>query len=700
MNLYKQKSLIPTVLTAALLFSANTILAQEQTATTAIEEIVVTTDFRDKKLLDTVTSHSIISNDTIQTNAATHLENLTALVPNLQSIKGGSRAKFFQIRGIGETEQFVAPIANPSVAVLVDGVDFSDIAIAASTLLASKVSVLRGNQPLNFGGSALAGSIQIESSSFNVVNNGSFDLKLGSQNLQQLAASYQFLTAENSNVYFAVSSETSDGHIKNTYLNRKDTANIDEKFFKTGYLYATAKDDVQLRLFSYDVDNGYDNFSLDNNRTTLSDQPGKDAVEGTAVSINWTRYLANDWQLQVFTAVNNSDSEYSYDEDWCNTAICSEDIGGYQGFDQYLRDRSLQQLYLTASNDTWLFGIYQTQKQTYLDRNSSSNSDYKINYQSIFTQYSYNFERWHLLVGLRYEDFSDDFTGSVASVATTSKDHYYAQQWSLSYDLSDNEKLFISYNIGYKPGGVNTEAVADVSASSTLSVNYKNFLNAGRINYETEKLTNIELGYKYIIANSRLQLIVFSAKRLQPQIETSLVDPATFNFVGYLDNAVSASNSGIEASYYTTIDKLALTASIGYLDTTITDLTVISSETNQELTLNGRRQSNAPYLSTALVLEYQFTDKLQLTINNTTRSDYYYAVYHQQKSAGESIVNMYLDYKRQQHSVKLWVNNLTNTQYPVKGFYFGNDPRDDYAPKSYTQLANPREIGVGYRYNY
>jgi hypothetical protein len=44
--------------------------------------------------------------------------------------------------------------------------------------------------------------------------------------------------------------------------------------------------------------------------------------------------------------------------------------------------------------------------------------------------------------------------------------------------------------------------------------------------------------------------------------------------------------------------------------------------------------------------------------------------------------------------VKLWGRNLGDEDYTVRGFYFGNDPRDGYLPRGYTQLGEPRRYGV------
>ncbi len=55
----------------------------------------------------------------------------TGLVPNLGFAGGTSRSRYFQIRGIGELEQYEgAP--NSSVGFLIDDIDFSGIAMPAA----------------------------------------------------------------------------------------------------------------------------------------------------------------------------------------------------------------------------------------------------------------------------------------------------------------------------------------------------------------------------------------------------------------------------------------------------------------------------------------------------------------------------------------------------------------------------------------
>jgi hypothetical protein len=48
--------------------------------------------------------------------------------------------------------------------------------------------------------------------------------------------------------------------------------------------------------------------------------------------------------------------------------------------------------------------------------------------------------------------------------------------------------------------------------------------------------------------------------------------------------------------------------------------------------------------------------------------------------------------------VTLWARNITDEEYGVRGFYFGNDPRDEYAPKNWEQFGEPSGVGIKVAY--
>ena len=72
----------------------------------------------------------MLGEETIANRAAQHFEALIPAIPNFSFAGGTNRARFFQIRGIGERSQFIQPLST-SVGVMIDNVDFSGAASIA-----------------------------------------------------------------------------------------------------------------------------------------------------------------------------------------------------------------------------------------------------------------------------------------------------------------------------------------------------------------------------------------------------------------------------------------------------------------------------------------------------------------------------------------------------------------------------------------
>ena len=129
-----------------------------------LEEVLVTAQLRPTALLSQVGSISVISAEDIREREAQHLEGILNLAPNVNFAGGTSRARFFQIRGVGERSQFQEPL-NPSIGLVIDGIDFSGLGGAGTLFDVQQVEILRGPQGTLHGANALAGLINIRSGS-------------------------------------------------------------------------------------------------------------------------------------------------------------------------------------------------------------------------------------------------------------------------------------------------------------------------------------------------------------------------------------------------------------------------------------------------------------------------------------------------------------------------------------------------------
>ena len=124
-------TLRPIVVLTTLLLSATGTAAQ------TLDEIIVTADYRGRTVGDLPASISVLDQEALEELAIQHFEELINAIPNLNWSGDGHRARYFQIRGVGELEQYQgAP--NPSVGFLIDDIDFSGIGTIATLFALSE----------------------------------------------------------------------------------------------------------------------------------------------------------------------------------------------------------------------------------------------------------------------------------------------------------------------------------------------------------------------------------------------------------------------------------------------------------------------------------------------------------------------------------------------------------------------------------
>jgi outer membrane receptor protein involved in Fe transport len=684
------KPAITLLLSAFLSFTVGLAAAAENT----IEEIVVTADFRARSELDMATSVTVMTEAAIKSRSAQHFEELANAIPNVNYASGSNRARFFQIRGIGERSQFVAPI-NPSVGFLVDNVDFSGAATIATMMDVKQVEVLRGPQGTRYGANALAGLINVKT--HDPEDQFAASLKLGAAdyNTQTITAMVTGPMTERVSARLAVGSHRSDGYYENLFLRTKRNNAQDEQSIR-GKLSAeiSANWQLDLSLSHVDIDNGYDSFTLDNSRTTLSDEPGQDQQESLALAIDSSWQLDN-FDLKLIVGLADSDMEYGYDEDWTFAGIHPD---GYMSRDNYIRNRETQSLELRfLSNDSsrlfsdstdWLFGVYtlkssESLKREYTFLASDFRSDYDFDTAAAFFQLDSSLsEKLTLETGLRVERRDTIYRDSEL-LGFSPMETLWGGRVAAKYLLNSNTMAYASIARGYKAGGFNTDGTLDADLRE----------------FGEEFLIEYELGIKSSLLENKLHLkaAVFHDDRQDQQVKSSegriRVNGST-EFVDFVGNAAEGSNNGmeLEAVWYPS-QQLGLTASLGLLDATFDSF--VNSE-NQDL--SGRDQAHAPGYMAHLAANYNL-GAWSLSVSLDAKDDFYFSDSHNVQSDPYELLNLNLSYSGERWSLIFWGRNLTNQDYAVRGFFFGefgNDPRKGYAPEPYVQYGEPRMVGVSY----
>ncbi len=671
-----------------------------------LEEVTVTAELREVALLRQANSTSIVDDETIELREARHLENILALMPNVNFSAGTSRARFYQIRGIGERSQFVEPL-NPSVGLLIDDIDLSGLGTAGGLFDVEQVEVLRGPQGTLHGANALAGLINIRSAAPEETFRASINASAGDYTTQSLGAMMTGPISERWAFRLATNRNRSDGFITNAYLDSQSTNGRDERMTRGRLRWLGERDRLDLTLFRATVDNGYDAFSLDNTRTTLSDQPGRDTIDLSAGAIKWQRELGSA-ALEVLLSAASSDTEYSYDEDWSFVGIAPG--WEYSSFDQYLRQRdshsaqarlvSSRPLLLDEVPADWVVGAYQLKDDESLQRrytylSQDFRSDYGASTIALFGQMDVHLRPpLTLAAGLRVARRSSDYQ-DVNGVESGPSKTLWGGKVALEYTTAHDHLLYASISRGYRANGVNAGILSapDLGglpgADSSLAF------------YDEELLLNYEAGHKARLLEGSLttRVAFFFMQRRDQQVKGSLVIPredGSTAFIDYTGNAASGINLGLEWEVdWQVTNRLRLFGSLGLLEAEFERYVNADG-----VDLKGRDQAHAPHYQYAAGAHFTLGHGWSFHAELEGKDDFYFSDRHETRSTAYSLLHLRLGYTQDRWAAALWVRNLGDTDYYVRGFgSFGNDPRKEYALEPYFQFGDPRQIGVSLRVN-
>ena len=698
MTIYKK-----TPVALALAASLTSSIALATNADADMETIIVQGDFRQAELKRSASAVSIVGAEQMVERGAQNLEEIIALTPNVNFSSGSQRARYFQIRGIGERSQFSEAI-NPSVGVIIDGVEFNGIGSVSSLFDVEQTEVFRGPQGTRFGANALAGMINIVTKAPTDEFEGNLKLSAGNYGSYSAGIALSGPASDAVNYRFAVEQYNSDGFIENDYLNTDDTNNRDELTVRGKLTIDATEDlDINLNIMHFDFDNGYDAFSLDNTRHTLSDTPGVDKQETSAVSAQFNYQGLDGIYFQTLVSLADTDLGYGYDEDWSNPTLCLENdcpYGDYASTDYYARDKAANTLEFRFSSDegnaifngttSWVAGVYVKQEDEDLTREytylaSDFTSTFDADSFAVFAQLDSQLSSKTILTtGLRYETRDASYSNSDGFDEDLS-DNALGGKLVLSHQLDDNNMVFAGVHRGYKAGGANTDG--------TLPDELRTF--------DPEYLWNYEVGYKASLLNgdAYFAATAFYMDRKDVQVKSSqtvMRDDGSSEFIDYLGNAAEGTNYGVELeSSWSATENLNVFAMAALLETEFTGFTNANGDD-----LSGREQAHAPNYQFHLGFEYFLTEQLSFSASVEGKDEFYFSDSHEQKSDSVVLVNASVTYQAEQWLVKAWSRNLTDEDYQTRGFYFGNDPRDGYTAKPYYQYGEPMVFGVTFDYQF
>ncbi len=652
-------------------------------ASDIIDEIIVTADFRERSLIEVPFSVSVLDAGFVNDVAVQHFEELVNIVPNMNWSGDGHRAKYFQIRGVGELEQYQgAP--NPSIGFLIDDIDFSGIASVATLFDVESIEVLRGPQGSRYGANALGGLIYVRSTSPSAERDGRFEITAGEDDALSIGAALGGAIGDSEATTFRISAQqyTSNGFRDNSYLARNDSNARDELALRAGLLFEPSDSfTAKLAVMYSNIDNGYDAFAIDNSYTVLSDKPGRDAQEsiGSSVRIDWI--LQNALTLTSISSFASSNIDFNFDADWGNSDSWAPVTYDFESLSYRERDTVSQEIRM--GNDRWLAGVYAMRLQDeiltlnlgdYYDPfsgftdslNDRFGSDYQATNIAVFGQYNLSIgDATTLSSGLRLEHRTTDYSDTAALTASPSES-MWGGEISLSHAFSDVHNAYLSLSRGYKAGGFNLGPVPP-----------------GKRNFDTEAMWTLELGLRAALLEQRLQLnaSLFHNRRDDQQVRTSTQlipgDPASFVF--FTDNSDRGETLGVDADLrFFVSEQWEVYSSVGLLDASLD---------------SGRGQAHAPRFTVAAGLVFRHPEGYFARLDATAKDEFYFDVSHDQKSRAYQLLNARIGFENESWQLSVWARNLLDEAYAVRGFYFGNEP-PDFPITLYTRLGDPRQLGI------
>ncbi|WP_188109628.1 TonB-dependent receptor [Pseudohalioglobus sediminis] len=681
-----------------------------------LEEIVVTADFRQTQLMTSAASVSVLGELQFEERGAQHLEDVLSAAPNVSWSTGASRSRFIQMRGVGDLEQYAEPKYYPSVGVIVDDLELGSAANAGMLFDVSQVEVLRGPQGTRFGASAHAGLVKISSKAPTDEFEAQLSGGVGNYGSYRYGGVVSGPLGEQVSGRIAVQQNKGDGYLENRALGRDDSNGYDEVTARGRLLWRPSDTaSYDLAVFSFNADNGYDAYSLDNDRNSWADQPGADEQDTLAFTAKGAWQLGNS-SLQATATHLDADLYYGYDADWVSPELCARFTcsGGFDTAQEiFERDRTQDTLEvrwlgggetLDRGDLRYVAGLYANRNDEDLDYAYpsawfglyESSSRYQTERYALYGELEYGLsDRLSVSGGVRVERFEDDYRDS-NGVAHDNSDDLYNGELSLQYDLSDNSFLYATLALASKPGGVN---VAASSQFAFMSPEFQGFMQ-GNLRFDSESLFNREVGYKTRQFDGRLALrtALFYTTRDAAQLESWMWDESAGLWIGYLDSGSDATAYGLELeSSFDLTASVQLFANLGWLETEVDEINTYDLDAGDFVSKRDREQSKSPGYQYSVGVRARFPAGFSGAIEAEGRDESYFGYYHDGKLDSYDLFNANLTWSNGDITVNLWGRNLSDEDYATHGLYFGADPRDDFGAwsnQSYYQLGAPRTYGL------
>tara|TARA_Y100000748_G_scaffold121028_1_gene101693 strand:+ start:2816 stop:4897 length:2082 start_codon:yes stop_codon:yes gene_type:complete len=693
MKQFTRTSLAVAVTLGAIAATSASAADGEQEQTLYLDSIVVTGEKIERTAERTLSSVAVVTADDLRDHGDVDLQSVFERTPGVYAQSGNEN---WGIRGIpvtGFDDQGPAAM-NGAVSVYLDD------ALQVNRLLTlnplslwdmEQVEIYRGAQSTTQGRNSLAGAIVMQT------RNPHFDPefavrgnvgKYGEQGASALAngALVDGVVAGR----IAVDYQTQDGYIDNATLNKD--ANLLRSSNLRGKLLILPSDEAELLL----------------TLARTEQRSGVNAVAATAGKPDYFNLYENTEThntLEQTTATARLD--YDLSDSLVLTSVTSGTWSEYHSILDFDRqptvtqtsprhhEQSLasQELRLGYSSDQLdgLVGLYLGRSNGKIDDQLVNNGtvlldqqgDTTINSQALFTEVNWRFvEDWELISGLRWDHeknhteivYPVDALGIATDPVADEKlsSSVLLPKVGISHDLSETQLIGLTWQRGYRSGGVNVRT------------------RAAHDSYDPEFTSTFELAWRASWLDRRLRT---SANLYHTDWKDQQV-----SFLNLSDNTVQVANAassrmvGLELSAeYLLNAQWLLSAGFAYNDTKYEDFV------RDGVDLSGREFVFAPKTMANLGANYTFGNGLMLGVDTV----------YQGKSISNFNTNAALEVTGERHNDSVVLVNL-NAEYPVGDLTLTGYVRNLFDERYITNnqsdnlldVGAPMTLGVAARYSF
>lgn len=551
-----------------------------------LEEIIVTAQRREERLIDVPISISAIDQERFDQINATSFTDIAAIIPNLQVVESasGTTARVITIRGIGVFPRNLG--IDQGIGFYLDGVSLGRNAAYNLDLEdIERVEVLRGPQGTLYGRNAIGGAINYITQRPDATFHGDINLRyVDFDDSKRLGGSVNVPLSESTYMRASGAAWDSSGYVRNAVtghlINGNDggSGRIRLRTLPTDGLT------VDLSLDALHEHSGLQGLQPLDGRFFVGpyianvdyESHERRELYGASASVNYQMPNGfsvdsiSAWRRQQLFEAEDGDStpipiiitpEYRVNEDEYSQELrLSSPVGEMLDFVSGL-------YYLhTQANSVNTF-VY---PGNFPLPSSNPGPDYTLAAIRSQAYAAFGQVNWHLTSrltltgGARYNieeknlnyretgtsDYCCLFPSSYYPLLKHRSDHVLTWTGSVKYKVADETNVYMTASRGFKAGGFN----ADINVDPTLPIEFK-----------PEFVNSYEVGLKTALVGGRIQ-VNFDVYTLRyKDLQTAVLVPPEFEAVAI--NAGRVTSSGAELDFgIQPFDHLRLTGGVGYAD--------------------------------------------------------------------------------------------------------------------------------------